>query len=122
MSTSQNPYLVLAAPGDLDVWKLLKDYDDQVLMHDLQRLKDRMQKEFDHQQLAWWNSNRTIDFYTDNFVKQTYRHGDECLKRVLQHMNKQKRLTGDTSNVVEMSIQFLKQQRFHDLRIEQGTG
>lgn len=118
--SSQNPYLVLGAPGDLDVWKFMKNHDDQVLTHDLQRLKDRMQNEFDHLEMAWWNSDRTINFYTDTFVKQTYRHGDECLKRLLEHMHKQRRLTGDTRNVVEMSIEFLRAEYFTDRRNEQG--
>ena len=117
--SSQNPYLVLGAPGDLDVWKQIDAYDDQGLTHDLQRLKYTMQNEFDYQQMAWWISDRTISLYTDNFQEQRYRHGDECLKRVLQHMHKQKRLKDDTRNVVEMSIQFLKQQSFHDLRNDQ---
>ena len=114
-------YLGLGAPGDLDVWNHIKNYDNQVLMHDLQRLKNRMQTGFDRLEKAWWNSNRTIDFYDDSFVRQTYRHNDECLKRLLEHMRKQRRLTGDTRNVVEMSIQFLKQQEFHDRRREQGA-
>ena len=123
MSRQANPYLVFctAGPNDLDVWEHMQNFDNQALNHNLQRLKHRMEVQFDHQQMQWWNSDRTINLYTDNFVKQTYRHGDECLKRVLQHMDKQKRLTGDTRNVVEMSIQFLKQQRFDDLRSEQGA-
>ena len=119
--SSQNPYLVLGAPGDLDVWNHIKNYDNQVLTHDLQRLKDRMQNEFDHLEMAWWNSDRTINFYDDSFVRQTYRHDDECLKRLLQEMDQQRHRTGDTRNVVEMSIEFLREQYFTDRRNEQGA-
>ena len=114
-------YLGLGARGDLDVWKHIKKYDDSVLMDNFSRLKNRMQNEFDGLEMAWWNSNHTITFYDDSFNGETYRHNDECLKRLLEHMREQRRLTGDTRNVVEMSIQFLKQQEFHDRRVEQGA-
>ena len=130
LSMWEQPYtqgassFVLSGRGDLDVWNLLKDYDASVLMDDLQRLKDKMKTDFDHQEMEWWHSGRTIDFYTDTFVRQTYPHGDECLKHLLKHMHEQKRLTKrltkDTRNVVAMSINFLRLQYLHDRKIEQG--
>ena len=122
----QQPPPAATQPHELDFWELIEDYDEQALEDDLRRLKDKIEDDFDHLQMAWWKSNRVVN---SNNLGGPFRHDDTLLKALLRWYITarpvtawgERRESGDRSDVLQKCINFLKRTYRYDRVNEQGV-
>ena len=106
-----NPYLIdlhVSTPGHLNVTNLLKEYDRGKKKDNLEKLKEKIENEFDYSQMQWWKSTRMI--YCNLGV---FYHDDNLLKALLKWyitMNQQNKI-----DVLGKCIDFLKQKYKQDI-------